>query len=131
MNPLTNSEVRAILATLSYKPGWEWQVDLDSEFGPRALFTVPITDTYTGKKCVFIHSANVPWFYSKERVIQWFRWQILEMEQHEMDEWIKEDGDPEPVFNPHNPERNYAFRLQQQFKVAEKRLGDKVKARMP
>lgn len=133
LKPLTPEQIRQILTDLTYKPGWKWLVAYSEGVGCYMLqITAPIIETYSGEPDgTFYGSESLPmYFYSREQVEEWFRHAILRCEEHEMDEWIKRDGDPEPIFNPHNVERSWEFRMNKKFKAAEKHLADKVESRM-
>lgn len=132
INSLPWSDFRGVLDvldTLTYKPGWSWKYAVfDGDL--MVFFEAPAIDTYSGNQSKFMSQQRVPrHLVQRDDIIEWVRWQLWEMEQHEMDEWIKDRSDPEPIFNPHNPDRSYELRMQRRFKAAEQRLNDKVKER--
>ena len=101
-------EFRALVARLSYKPGWE-VVALDgveeNVVTLRVAFTVPDAsgkvDQPLPLRIKYPIPAGVLWHLDERQALRLVFEKVLEMEKHEAREWFKIDG--VPVDYPHGP----------------------------
>ncbi len=98
MMVLSTTQLHSILSRVSYKPGWELELTDDED--PVLCITAFLDDAYNpgSKMLVDIHS-QLPPFFTESEVLRWLRWRLREIEAHEVDEFLRLDG--EAAFDPH------------------------------
>lgn len=99
MRIMTAEDYAAIMARVSYKPEWEFAV-FDDGMDTTLCITAVIGNSYRPGETVLldIHSM-IPPHTSESDFLRWLFWRILKIEQHEVQEWLKVDG--EPPLDPH------------------------------
>lgn len=97
---LSTAEIQAVLAEVSYRPGWTFEV-FDSSFeSPRIRIVGPVEDSYhPGTMLDLGINDFLPPLADEAALLSWLAWRLGRIESHEMREWLKRDG--KPVFNPH------------------------------
>lgn len=94
--------LKNILLHLSYKPGWKFEVEESVSYGLRLVATMSVPDAQTGKPTV-IGLAELllipPSDWGQDYALDLIKKLIQKMEEHEMKEWLKVDG--ECVDDPH------------------------------
>lgn len=92
---MTREEVVRLVAGVAYKPGSEFSIGQGS-VPPVLLITLPVVDAYNeGRGFMIRRGAAFPAEYrmwGREKVLQFIRQLVLELEEHEVDEWLKCDG---------------------------------------
>jgi hypothetical protein len=88
---LTTAAVRAIVAELSYRPGWELRVEPEWEGWPHPTLGIRATvpdSTGEGDITLDIRSP-VPPCSNVDQFLAWVRWRLQKVEAHECDEWLR------------------------------------------
>lgn len=100
---LSATDVVSYLERVTYKPGWKIKAYQGSFEGIHIVIQAEVIDSYHPESTVplDIHSVLPPMHSLKEFVV-WLSWRLGRIENHEMREWLKEDG--VAIFDPHSDE---------------------------
>lgn len=96
-----------LIEALKYKPGWTFAVAMNDATGlPMLDIRMEVPDSRGSGRIVSVYNgAVIPPPFVRERNERRFwdfvRFEIRKLEEHEMDEWIRVNG--ELVFDPHAP----------------------------
>lgn len=94
--------LKDILLHLSYKPGWKFEVEESVGYGLRLVATMSVPDAQTGKPTVIGLAELLPTpppDWDQDYALSLIKKLIQKMEEHEMKEWLRLDG--ECVDDPH------------------------------
>jgi hypothetical protein len=99
---LSAAEVRDVVETLTYRPGWAMSLYLDPHEGLHVAIEAEVDDAYHPGQMIHldIHSALPP-FADEDAVEQWMLWRLERIGSHEVREWLRRDG--RIVSDPHHP----------------------------
>lgn len=96
---LSTQEIREHLASVSYRPGWEFAVQEHIE-GLQLRIRADLEDSYNPGKMVELGiDTFIPPIPDVAYLKQWLLWRLKRIEIHEACEWFKWDG--EIVLDPH------------------------------
>lgn len=97
---LTVPQIAEVLARVTYKPGWTFQVYDGRWEGPHMVIRTEVPDAYDPGKAVTldVHSMLPP-MRDGLAVVEWLAWRCARIEVHEMREFLRIDG--ELPFDPH------------------------------
>jgi hypothetical protein len=96
---LNAHDISTHLATLTYKPGWTWELEQDPWEGHRIRFLVDVPDAYSNDHVTLGISSWLPPMQTTEQLDLWMAWRIQRIESHEAREFLKRNG--QPIFDPH------------------------------
>lgn len=97
---LTGAEVAEVVADLTYKPQWAFEVYEDRFEGLHVAIRTELEDAFhPGQPVVLNIRSPLPPFRDVEAVLDWFLWRLARIEVHEVREWTRWRGTQ--VSNPH------------------------------
>lgn len=98
---LSPDEIRAHLATVTYRPGWTFTLHYDPWEGQYVRFVAEgLEDSYGGTIDIGFNTWLPP-MQNTEQLDLFIQWRLWRMESHESREFFQRDG--RPVFDPHLP----------------------------
>lgn len=99
---LTTPEIQAHLWRLAYKPGWTFEAYDGRWEGQHIVIRTHVPDTYNeGQTVVLDVHSMLPPMRDTQALEEWLAWRLGRLEQHEMREFLKRDG--EVIYDPHAP----------------------------
>ena len=101
---LTRDEIRDIVASISYKPGFKIELTKIDAHSCEFDVQMQVKDTYKPGNTIVhsTHCFSLGYFGRKEHLIEFIRHAITTLELHERDEWFKVDG--KLLNDPHKKE---------------------------
>jgi hypothetical protein len=104
---MLQKQINEFLKRVTYKPGWNFSVDVHPTGDFIFVINREAEDAYDPSKTVTLHSTQIvpveSLYYSEETWFGTIKQLILDTEFHELDEWLKFDG--QMCHNPHVPDR--------------------------
>lgn len=106
-------ELRGWLEEIFYKPGWEFDIipDQYDRFRMRIKALVLDSTTYPidrTKMVTVIQDGYVPEYVdSRSDFYRWLQYEILRLEKHESQEWLRSFEDGKPLDDPHKHDRRF------------------------
>jgi hypothetical protein len=99
---LTTPDVQRLLARVKYKPGFEFKAYDGRWEGQQVVIRVDMPDAYNPGQTVTldIHSPLPPQ-RDEDTLYSWLAWRLGRIENHEMREYLRIDGDL--YSDPHAP----------------------------
>lgn len=99
---LDHAQLAAVLAEVTYRPGWTLSLYADPFEGPVFRVCADVPDTYHPGQTVQVRiNSRVPWQTSRDGFLLWLLWRLDQVERHECREFFKVCG--RPWFDPHDP----------------------------
>ena len=97
---LSYEEIKDHLASIQYKPGWTWNVEIDPWEGLYIRFLISVEDSYSPGQTVDLgFSSWLPPMTNRKQLDLWLQWRIWRLESHEAREFMRRDN--RPIFDPH------------------------------
>lgn len=98
---LRPSSVAELVARVTYKPGWVFEVNVDEWDGLtlRAVATVPDSHNPPDGITVLGIDTPIPPLDDARQFLEWLGWRLRRIEAHEVREWLAVDG--RRIFEPH------------------------------
>lgn len=111
MIELTHQQAKEWLSEIFYKPGWDLRVARDLQGRPllRLIFKAVDSTVYpidVTRKVDVVQSSYIPQcFLDKREFYRWVESEIVRMERHEAQEWLRSFEDGKPLNDPHERDR--------------------------
>jgi hypothetical protein len=99
---LSGLEIQAHLESLTYKPGWAWELHHDPWEGYYIRFLIDVPDSHGHQPMTLGISSWLPPMQNTDQLDLFMAWRIGRIESHESREFLKRAG--RPVFDPHLPD---------------------------
>jgi hypothetical protein len=97
---LTRSDVEDILTSVTYKPGWTFELYDTEAQGTWLCVHADVENSYHPGETVPLHIRSpLPPCADEDAFLAWLRWRLERIEIHECHEWLKRDG--KPMWDPH------------------------------
>lgn len=100
---LAYGDLKSIVDSLRYKPGWELEV-YETEFqGIWFAVSAEVDDSYNpGTPTDLRIKSPIPYMKDMDEFLRWIRWRLEVIEVHECHEWLRWIGiNSGPIFDPH------------------------------
>jgi hypothetical protein len=90
---LSGTDIAAVLARVSYKPGWTLEVYDTPAPGAWLLIAADQEDAHhPGQVLPLRMRCELPPFPTESTFLTWLRWRLEAVERHECHEWLRVDG---------------------------------------
>lgn len=100
---LSTEQIRAHLATLTYLPGWKFDVYEGRWEGPHLVIRTIVEDSYhPGEKQHLDVHTPLPPIPDTNYLEVFLQWRLNRIATHEAREFLRKDG--RPIFDPHAPD---------------------------
>lgn len=99
---LSADQITALVARMSYRPGWELSVFIDPWEGPVFRVVAEIDNAYRPGETVELRiNSRIPPCRDEDALIEWIMWRLLQIESHEAREFYRLDN--AMIYDPHDP----------------------------
>lgn len=90
---LTVAEMRAVLAEVSYRPGWTFSLEEGAPEGPHVFIVATVVNSYRPDETVDLGIRSpLPPFRTVDDMLLWLAWRLRRVEDHESREWFRYGG---------------------------------------
>ena len=91
---MTVAEMQAVVARIAYRPGWSIAVEEHEHEGAHIRIVCTVEDSYHPGSTIDLGiTSAIPPMRSEEQLVDWMLWRLKRIEEHEVREWLRFDGE--------------------------------------
>lgn len=99
---LSADQITALVARMSYRPGWALSVFIDPWEGPVFRVVADVDNAYDpGQRTELRINSRIPPCRDAAALFDWVCWRLCQIEIHEAREFFRFDG--AMLYDPHDP----------------------------